>query len=41
VAFEARMALEPCLDLGMLVSGVVILDQMDAEALGCFAIDLL
>ena len=35
------MALEPCLDLRVLMRGVVVLDQMDVEVLGRLAIDLL
>ena len=35
------MALEPGLDLRVLMRGVVVLDQMDAEVLGRLAIDLL
>src|ERR1700730_15366815 len=34
------MAVEPGLDLRMLMSGIVVLDQMDVEFLGCFAVDL-
>ena len=35
------MALEPGLDLRVLMRGVVVLDQMDVEVLGRLAIDLL
>ena len=41
VGLEARMAGEPRLDLGMLVGGVVVLDQVDVETLGRLAVDLL
>ena len=41
VRLEARVAGEPGLDLRMLMSGIVVLDQMDVEFLGRFAVDLL
>lgn len=31
---------QPCLDLGMLVRGVVVRDQMDGQVLGCLPVDL-
>lgn len=37
---KSRMPLEPFLDDRMLVSGVVIHDQMQLQAFGCFPVDL-
>ena len=37
---ESWMPLEPFLDDWMLVSGVVINDQMELQAFGCFSVDL-
>lgn len=37
---ESWMPLEPFLDYGMLVSGVVIHDQMQLQTFGCFSVDL-
>ena len=41
MGLEALMTAKPRLDLWMLVGGVVILDQVDVEVFGRFAIDLL
>lgn len=41
VRMKAWVALKPCFDLRMLVSGVIILDQMNVEVLGRLAINLL
>lgn len=37
---EPWMPLEPLLDDGMLVSGVVVHDQVQLQAFGCFPVDL-
>jgi hypothetical protein len=41
VGFEAPVALQPRSDLWMLMDGVVVLDYMDVEVFGRFAINLL
>ena len=39
VEMKARMAFQPCFDLGMLVGGVVVDHQMEVEGSGRVAVD--
>ena len=37
---KSRKSLEPFLDHRMLVRGVIVYDQVQLQALGCFPVDL-